>query len=67
MLGGGAGVLIGSLVTAGYARLQNWPVDIPTWVVAGGLGATLCIGGLAGLYPAIRAARLEPTEALSAA
>lgn len=67
VLGGGAGVLIGSLVTAGYARLQNWPVDIPTWVVAGGLGATLCIGGLAGLYPAIRAARLEPTEALSAA
>jgi len=34
-------------------------------VMAGGLLATLLIGGLAGLYPAIRAARLAPTEALA--
>jgi putative ABC transport system permease protein len=67
LLGGGSGILIGWLVTAAYARLQGWPVDIPLWVAAGGMSATLLIGGLAGLYPAIRAARLEPTEALSAA
>lgn len=67
LLGGSSGILIGSLVTAAYARLQGWPVDIPPWVAAGGLGATLLIGGIAGLYPAIRAARLAPTEALSAA
>jgi putative ABC transport system permease protein len=66
LLGGGAGILLGGLVTAGYARLQGWPVDIPVWVAAGGMSATLLIGGLAGLYPAMRAARLEPTEALSA-
>ena len=66
LLGGGAGILLGGLVTAGYARLQGWPVDIPLWVAAGGMSATLLIGGLAGLYPAMRAARLEPTEALSA-
>ena len=65
LLGGGAGILLGGLVTAGYARLQGWPVDIPVWVAAGGMSATLLIGGLAGLYPAMRAARLEPTEALS--
>ena len=67
LLGGGSGILIGWLVTAIYAHLQGWPVDIPLWVPAGGMGATLVIGGLAGLYPAIRAARLAPTEALSAA
>jgi putative ABC transport system permease protein len=67
LLGGGSGILIGWLVTAVYAHLQGWPVDIPLWVPAGGMSATLLIGGLAGLYPAIRAARLAPTEALSAA
>ena len=67
LLGGGSGIVIGWLVTVAYARLQGWPVDIPLWVAAGGMGATLLIGGIAGLYPAIRAARLAPTEALSAA
>lgn len=66
LLGGGAGILMGALITAGYARLQGWPVDIPLWVAAGGMIATLLIGGVAGLYPAMRAAQLEPTEALSA-
>ena len=66
LLGGGSGILIGWLVTVAYARLQGWPVDIPIWVAAGGMGTTLLIGGIAGLYPAIRAARLAPTEALSA-
>ena len=67
LLGGGSGILIGWLVTVAYARLQGWPVDVPLWAAAGGMGATLLIGAIAGLYPAIRAARLAPTEALSAA
>ena len=66
LLGGGCGVVIGALVTMGYARLQGWPLDIPAWVPLGGMAATLLIGAVAGLYPAIRAARLAPTEALSA-
>jgi putative ABC transport system permease protein len=66
LLGGGAGILIGWLTTVAYASLQRWPVDIPLWATIGGLGATLLIGGLAGLYPAVRAARLPPTDALSA-
>jgi putative ABC transport system permease protein len=66
LLGGGSGVVIGALVTTGYARLQGWPVDLPAWVPLGGMAATLLIGAVAGLYPAIRAARLAPTEALSA-
>ena len=46
---------------------RGWPVDIPLSVAAGGMGATLVIGGIAGLHPAIRAARLAPTGALRAA
>jgi putative ABC transport system permease protein len=64
-LGGVGGVLLGTAVTASYAGLQGWPALVPVWATLGGVGATLAIGGLAGLYPAIRAARLSPTEALA--
>jgi len=65
-LGGAGGVFIGVVVTACYASLQSWPTAVPLWATAGGAGATLLIGALAGLYPAVRAARLSPTEALGA-
>ncbi|MFC6080119.1 ABC transporter permease [Sphaerisporangium aureirubrum] len=65
-LGGVGGVLLGVAVTAGYAAYQAWPAVVPAWATAGGLGATVLIGALAGLYPALRAARLSPTEALAA-
>src|SRR6266705_2003598 len=67
VLGGAAGVLLGSGVTAVYATLQDWPTVVPAWVIAGGITAALIVGGIASLYPAIRAARLAPTEALAAA
>jgi len=66
-LGGLGGVLLGVAVTAGYAETQGWPMLIPPWATMGGIGATLIIGALAGLYPAVRAARLAPTEALATA
>jgi putative ABC transport system permease protein len=66
LIGGVAGVLLGYLVTGTYAQTQNWPTVVPLWVLAGGVGATVAIGAIAGLYPAIRAARLAPTEALAA-
>ncbi len=65
VLGGGAGIALGSAVTAVYATVQDWPTVVPTWAVAGGLAAALIIGGVAGLYPAIRAASVAPTEALA--
>jgi putative ABC transport system permease protein len=64
-LGGAAGVLLGSAVTAGYAANKNWPTDIPAGVIVGGIAATVLIGAIAGVYPAVRAARITPTEALT--
>ncbi|AKU14896.1 ABC transporter permease [Luteipulveratus mongoliensis] len=65
-LGGGAGILIGVLASAGYAATQGWPAEVPLGAVAGGFGAAIGVGILAGVYPAIRASRLTPTEALAA-
>jgi putative ABC transport system permease protein len=65
-LGGVGGALLGIAVTASYASYQGWPSVVPAWATVGGIGATLVIGGIAGLYPAIRASRLAPTEALAA-
>ncbi len=64
-LGGGTAVLLGSGVTAAYASLQGWPTVVPVWVMSGAVTTAVLIGALAGLYPAIRAARLAPTEALA--
>jgi putative ABC transport system permease protein len=63
-LGGIVGVSLGILATAIYAHTKHWAVVIPTLAWAGGLGAAFAIGAIAGLLPAIRAARLAPTDAL---
>jgi putative ABC transport system permease protein len=64
LIGGAVGVSAGILSTAIYAATKHWQVAIPTSAWAGGLAAALLIGALAGLLPAIRAARMSPTEAL---
>jgi putative ABC transport system permease protein len=63
--GGAGGVVIGSGVTASYSLSQQWPATVPSWILIGGVCATVLIGALAGLYPAVRASRLAPTEALA--
>jgi putative ABC transport system permease protein len=63
-LGGLAGAGLGSLVTGGYAAGQGWRIVVPASAVVGGVAAALVIGAVAGLYPALRATRLSPTEAL---
>jgi putative ABC transport system permease protein len=64
LLGGVAGVAAGALSTAIYAQTKHWSVVIPATAWAGGLAAALLIGAIAGMLPAIRAARMSPTEAL---
>jgi putative ABC transport system permease protein len=62
--GGIAGIATGALATAIYAHTKGWATVIPPQAWAGGLAAAVLIGALAGLWPALRAARLSPTEAL---
>ncbi|MEM7274786.1 MAG: ABC transporter permease [Actinomycetota bacterium] len=64
VLGGLAGVAIGTAATVIYATSQGWRVILPVEAVVGGFVAAVVIGGVAGLYPAMRAARLAPTQAL---
>jgi putative ABC transport system permease protein len=64
VLGGAAGVAGGALATTIYAGAKHWAVVIPAAAWAGGIGAAIAIGAIAGLLPALRAARLSPTEAL---
>ena len=66
VFGGVAGVLLGAAATAGYALADHQPVVVPGGTIAAGVGVAVCAGVLAGVYPAARAARLGPAEALRA-
>jgi putative ABC transport system permease protein len=64
LIGGAIGVGAGAIATAIYASAKGWEVVVPVVAWAGGLGAALFIGAVAGMLPALRAARMSPTEAL---
>jgi len=64
LAGGATGVLIGVAATTWYAQARHEATVIPPEAWAGGLAAAIVIGAIAGLLPAIRAARLSPTQAL---
>ncbi|HEX5201105.1 MAG TPA: ABC transporter permease [Actinoplanes sp.] len=64
VMGGAFGVACGLAATVIYARNEGWEVVVPVEAWAGGIAAAIVIGAIAGLVPALRAARLSPTEAL---
>ena len=64
LIGGAAGVGAGALSTAVYASTKHELVVIPALAWGGGIGAAILIGAVAGLWPALRAARMSPTQAL---
>jgi putative ABC transport system permease protein len=63
-VGGAVGVAAGVLATAIYADVKGWAVVVPLEAWAGGFGAAVLIGAIAGLLPALKAARMSPTQAL---
>jgi putative ABC transport system permease protein len=66
-IGGVVGVLAGTIATVVYASSKDWQIVIPVEAWAGGIASAILIGAVAGLIPAIRAARLPPTVALRTA
>ena len=64
LMGGAVGVGLGVASTAVYAETKGWEIVVPVLAWGGGFGAALLIGAVAGLLPALRAARMSPTEAL---
>jgi putative ABC transport system permease protein len=66
LAGGLAGIALGAVVTGVYAGSRGWTTVVPPLALGGAACAALVIGAVAGVYPALRAARLAPTDALRA-
>jgi putative ABC transport system permease protein len=66
ILGGILGVALGLAISRGVAAYADWPTVVTTWSIALSLGVSVAVGVASGLYPAMRAARLDPIEALHA-
>jgi putative ABC transport system permease protein len=64
VLGGIVGLALGINITAVTCLLKNWTVVFSPWLLAVGPLLGLVVGMLAGMYPAIAAARLAPVDAL---
>jgi putative ABC transport system permease protein len=65
LIGGGLGIVLGILVTAVVSIVRGWEYLLPWFAVAVGLVVSISIGLFFGIYPAVKAARLDPVVALT--
>jgi putative ABC transport system permease protein len=63
-LGGLIGIATGLFLAFAFSWIVTFPAVVPFWAVAAGLGASVLVGLIAGIYPALQAARLDPVEAM---
>ena len=64
LAGGAAGAVLGGFATTVYATARHWSAVVPAATLVAALAAAVIVGAVAGVYPALRAARLSPAEAL---
>ena len=64
--GGVIGIASGAAIAVAWATHEGWRIALPAGALGAAVFASFAVGAIAGLYPALRAARLTPTEALSA-
>ncbi len=65
LLGGAIGVLVGVGIPATVKRfVEALPAETPLWSVVVGLAVSISVGIFFGLYPAVKASRLDPIESL---
>ena len=64
LIGGAAGIVLGAGAAQIVARLTPIPAVVPLWSVVVAVGASVAVGLVFGIFPANRAARLDPIEAL---
>lgn len=64
VLGGVAGAGVGVYTVVLVSRMKGWVAVIDPLLLVGGVAAAAAVAGAAGLYPSVKAARLEPLETL---
>jgi ABC-type antimicrobial peptide transport system permease subunit len=64
LIGGAVGILVGRGLSFGVNTLLRWPVQFSTPAVILAVGVSAAVGILFGFYPAWKASRLDPIEAL---
>jgi putative ABC transport system permease protein len=63
-LGGVLGIVLGSSIGWAVHLISGFPISMPWWSFALGIGFSASVGIFFGMYPAVRASRLDPIEAL---